>query len=135
MNPFDFLFNGQWSWFGLWRNRQPGRTDESMFHEQDVDFFPTHNVVSNFLHDSDNSFSSGVAGTGLFEPFSPLSSDSGFDDDYNPATGLPMMGGIDIAGNLYGCSSDYDGFSGVSSVFDSDDSFSSSSSSFDSDWP
>lgn len=65
------------------------------------------------------------------------------DTQINPATGLPMIGGVDVAGNPFGTDlSDYhtsssgfndDWSSSTTSSFD-DDWSSSSTSGFDDDW-
>lgn len=48
-------------------------------------------------------YGSGFSDYGLFD------SDGGsIDIESNPATGLPMVGGTDTAGNPYGCNSSWD---------------------------
>lgn len=99
-----------------------------------------------------------LSATSLFEDDSPLTSDAmqedsgDFSDDLfsssstsmfddcsgiNPANGLPMMGCVDIEGNVYGTDSSHDDLFGSASTSLFDDSLSSSmfddtfSSSFD----
>jgi hypothetical protein len=110
-NPFGYsLFN------------QDDQDWKSSFHDDDY-----HMGSRN--HDDDNDTFTGFSNHGDDDGF--VSSSSSFNDDFtvNPANGLPMIGGIggiDIDGNPFGCSSSTD------DLFSStDDSFGISGSSFD----
>lgn len=112
-------------------------------------FRDNHQDFQNDFWENEHSASdSSVNHTSIFEPMgSTLGSDS--DDDMfrhvsqieiNPATGLPMVGGVDVAGNPYGTSSDTLGISSHTDMFsdvggsafnDSFSSFDDSFSSFD----
>jgi hypothetical protein len=68
---------------------------------------------------------------------SDLFEDSVFDDSVNPANGLPMIGSLDIEGNVYGTDSVHDcsgGFDDDISMGLSDSLFDDDLSSSDDDW-
>lgn len=104
-------------------------SNPNVFHDPNSAFYGNNTNYSSNVFDDDDSWSTSSSSS-IFDDDSPISSISS-DDDFviNPASGLPMIGGIggiDAAGNVYG-SYTSDDFNHTDSL-SFDDSFSSTDS-------